>query len=224
VDSPTGPQTFHAFGIFYDFGTERGQMMLARSTFAVDWQDDRLNSLQIELNPGTDRRNISRQWAAILRPQYPVVVDSFDDIKTQAMTVFDRTFQVTVVLTWLSGGVAFCGLAGSLLALALARQKDYSVLTALGMSGKQLAGWVLGQGVLIAGASAIVAPFAGTILAYVLAYVIQYRSFGWSIPTTPQPRFWMENLLLAIAAALIAAIYPIYRLRSSAPAGSLRSE
>jgi putative ABC transport system permease protein len=224
VDSPTGEHAFHAFGIFYDFGTERGQMMLARSTFAADWQDDRLNSLQIELNPGTDRRTTSRQWAAILRPKYPVVVDSFDDIKIQAMTVFDRTFKVTVVLTWLSGGVAFCGLAGSLLALALTRQKDYSVLTALGMSGKQLAGWVLGQGVLIAGASAIIAPFAGTILAYVLAYVIQYRSFGWSIPTTPQPRFWLENLWLAIAAAVIAAIYPIYRLRSSAPAGSLRSE
>jgi putative ABC transport system permease protein len=153
-----------------------------------------------------------------------VVVDSFDGVKTEAMTVFDRTFKVTVVLTWLSGGVAFCGLAGSLLALALARQRDYSVLTAIGMSGRQLTGWVLGQGVLIAAASALIAPVAGTILAYVLAYVIQYRSFGWSIPTSPQPRFWVENLLLAIAASLIAAIYPVWRLRSTPPAISLRTE
>jgi len=224
IQSPTGPHRFHVFCIFYDFGTERGQLMLARQTFATDWKDDRVNSLQVNLAAGADRQNIAREWARALRPRFPVVVDSFDNVKIQAMTVFDRTFKVTVVLTWLSGGVAFCGLAGSLLALALARQRDYSVLTAVGMSGRQIGGWVLGQGVLIASASAIIAPVAGTVLAYVLAYVIQYRSFGWSIPTHPEPRFWMENLLLAIGASLVAAVYPIYRLRASAPAGSLRVE
>jgi putative ABC transport system permease protein len=222
--SPTGVHRLHIFGIFYDFGTERGQVMLNRQTFAACWRDDRLNSLQIELVAGCDRNALARAWFDHLRTDYPVLVDSFDSIHTQAMTVFDRTFKVTVVLTWLSGGVAFCGLAGSLLALALARQRDYSVLRALGMSNPQLAGWVLSQGVLIAGASAVVAPIAGTLLAYVLAYVIQYRSFGWSIPTSPQPQFWLENLLLAMTAALLAAIYPAYRLRAAAPAGGLRME
>jgi putative ABC transport system permease protein len=224
VQSPTGPHRFKIFGIFYDFGTERGQLMLSRDLLAKDWKDDRINSLAVTLNPGVDRTVLARNWSAKLRRDYPVVIDSFDGIKTQAMTVFDRTFKVTVVLTWLSGGVAFCGLAGSLLALALARQRDYSVLAALGMSGRQLSGWVLGQGLLIASASAVVAPIAGTVLAYVLSYVIQYRSFGWSIPTSPEPIFWLENLLLAMLAAVAAAVYPIYRLRSSTPAGSLRSE
>ena len=41
-----------------------------------------------------------------------------------------------------------------------------------------------------------------------LSYVIQYRSFGWSIPTSPQPRFWVDGLVLATAAAVVAAIYP----------------
>jgi putative ABC transport system permease protein len=224
VDSPTGPHCFHIFAVFYDFGTERGQLMLQRSTFNGDWQDPQINSLQIRLKSGVDRNAIARQWGAMLKPKYPVTVDSFDSIKNQAMTVFDRTFRVTVVLTWLSGGVAFCGLAGSLLALALARQRDYSLLTAIGMSGGQLTGWVLGQALLIAAASALIAPVAGTLLADVLAYVIQYRSFGWSIPTIAQPIFWAENLALAMAAALIAAIYPIYRLRKNPPGSNLRAE
>ncbi len=224
VQSPTGVHQFHVFGVFFDFGTERGQMMMARKTYSRYWNDQKITSLQIALKPGVDRTALAREWSKQLRLSYPVVVDSFDGVKNQAMTIFDRTFQVTVVLTWLSGGVAFCGLAGSLLALALARQRDFSVLTALGMSSRQLSGWVLGQGMLIAVASATIAPVAGTILAYVLAYVIQFRSFGWSIPTTPQPIFWGENFLLAIAAALAAAVYPIYRLQSSSPAENLRSE
>src|SRR5206468_1972506 len=71
-------------------------------------------------------------------------------VKGEVMAVFDRTFKVTDVLTWLAGGVAFCGLAGSLLALSLARRRDYSVLAAAGTSGGQTAVWGLAQGVLIA--------------------------------------------------------------------------
>ncbi len=140
------------------------------------------------------------------------------------MTVFDRTFRVTVVLTWLSGGVAFCGLAGSLLSLALARRRDYSLLAAVGMSGRQLAAWVVAQGLLIAWASAVVAPVAGTVLAYVLAYVIQYRSFGWSDPDPRPAAVLGRELRLATAAAMLAAVYPVLRLRSTPPAASLRLE
>ena len=224
VDSPTGPHRFNVYGVFYDFGTERGQLLLDRHTYAADWRDDTVNAVHVSLRPGLDRRAVARRWFAYLHPLYPVVCDSLDDLKMQAMTVFDRTFRVTVVLTWLSGGVAFCGLAGSLLSLALARRRDYSLLAAVGMSGRQLAAWVLGQSLLIAWVSAVVAPIAGTVLAYVLAYVIQYRSFGWSIPTSAQPRFWLQTFALATAAAIAAAVYPVLRLRRTPPAASLRSE
>ena len=84
--------------------------------------------------------------------------------------------------------------------------------------------WVIAQGFILAWLSALVAAGAGTVLAYILAYVIQYRSFGWSIPTQPQPRFWVECFVLATMAALIAAVYPVVRLRASPPAGTLRQE
>ena len=222
--SPTGPHRFHIFGVFYDFGTERGQVMMDQSTYAADWRDDAISSLHVKLKPGLDRTAVADRWAAALRPDYPVVANSFDQIKVEAMTVFDRTFKVTEVLTWLSGGVAFCGLAGSLLALALARQRDYGILAAVGMSSRQTAAWVVSQGLLLAWISAAVAPIAGTLLAYVLAYVIQYRSFGWSIPTHPQPQFWLQNFWIATAAALVAAVHPVLRLRRVSPAASLGVE
>jgi putative ABC transport system permease protein len=224
IDSPSGPKQFRVFGVMYDFGGERGMLMIDRHTYAHDWKDDAINSLHLTLRPGINRQQVAARWSPILRKNYPVVVNSFDGVKSEVLAVFDRTFKVTSVLTWLAGGVAFCGLAGSLLALALARRRDYSILAAVGMSAKQTALWVLAQGMLIAWTAALVACVAGTVLAYVLAYVIQYRSFGWSIPTSPQPRFWIENGILATVAALIATIYPVLRLRSTAPAGSLREE
>jgi putative ABC transport system permease protein len=92
------------------------------------------------------------------------------------------------------------------------------------MSARQITTWVAAQGLIIAVASAVVAPVAGTILAYVLAYVIQYRSFGWSIPTRMAPVFWVQNLALAIVAALVAAVYPAWRVRRDPPAVELKTE
>ena len=224
LDTPTGRKPFHVYAVFYDFGNERGQIMLDRRTYAAAWDDDALTSIHVRITPGAVPEGVAPRWAAELRPRFPVVVNSYSGVKTEVMKVFDRTFKVTDVLTWLAGGVAFCGLAGSLLALSLARRRDYSVLAAIGMSARQTAVWVVAQGLLIAVVSAGVAAVAGTALAYVLSYVIQYRSFGWSIPTSPQPRFWVEALALAVAAAGVAAVYPVYRLRRTPPAESLRQE
>jgi putative ABC transport system permease protein len=224
LETPTGRKAFRVHAVFYDFGNERGQLLLDRGTYAVAWGDDRLTSLHVRLMAGEDPEAIAPAWAAELRGEFPVVVSSYGHVKAEVLKIFDRTFKVTDVLTWLAGGVAFCGLAGSLLALSLARRRDYSVLAAVGMSGRQTATWVVAQGMLIAVISAAVAAVAGTALAYVLSYVIQYRSFGWSIPTSPQPRFWGEALVLAVAAAGVAAIYPVYRLRRTPPAESLRQE
>ena len=224
METPVGPREFRVYAVLYDFGAERGTIMLDGRTYATDWQDDSINSLHLTLVTGADRAATAARWAAALRKDYPVVVNSFDGVKSEVLTVFDRTFAVTTVLTWLAGGVAFCGLAGSLLALALARSRDYSILAAIGMSARQTAAWVLAQGLLIAWTATLVACAAGTVLAYVLAYVIQFRSFGWSIPTSPQPRFWVENAILATVAAVVATLYPVLRLRSTPPAGSLREE
>jgi putative ABC transport system permease protein len=224
LPTPSGQRNLRIAGIYYDFGAERGQVMLDRATYADLFHDDTITSLHVTLRPGSDRQKIAGQWMRVLRDKYPVVVSSFGQIQTEVMTVFDRTFMVTSVLSLLAGGVAFCGLAGSLLAVALARRRDYSILTAIGMSGRQTLLWVVAQGLVLAWTSAFVASIGGTVLAFVLSGVIQYRSFGWSIPTEAQPRYWVETFVLATVAALVATIYPVVRLRSIPPAGNLREE
>lgn len=224
LDTPSGPRAFRVGGIYYDFGNERGQIMIERGAYAAAWNDRTLTSIHVQLKDNAQADTIAARWAGELKKSFPVAVTSYGALKTEVMTVFDRTFAVTDVLNWLAGGVAFCGLAGALLALSLARQRDYSVLAAIGMSSRQMLAWVLGQGLIIAVTSAAIAAVAGTVLAYVLSYVIQYRSFGWSIPTSPQPKFWIGALSLAALAAVVATLYPVVRLKSSPPAAALRQD
>lgn len=224
IDTPAGPERYTVFGVYFDFASERGEALLDRSTYVRLWHDNAVGALHVKLHdPGAVKEVVAR-WAAELEPAYPVLVHDYAHVKDETSRVFDRTFRVTDVLGWMAGGVAFCGLAGALLAMSLARRREYGVLTALGMSGPQTAAWVALEGIVLAIVATLVACLAGTALAYILAYVIQYRSFGWSIPMGIWPRLWVDALAWSLISALLAALYPIYRLRRDPPAINLRQE
>jgi len=58
----------------------------------------------------------------------------------------------------------------------------------------------------------------------VLIEVINRRSFGWSIEPRLPPAALPEALLLALSAALLAGLYPAWRMRRVQPALALREE
>jgi putative ABC transport system permease protein len=224
LDTPSGPARFKVFAIYFDFASDRGEALLDRSEYIRLWKDDGVGAVHVRLRNPADVHEVVTRWAAELEPKYPVLVHDYAHVKGETARIFDRTFRVTDVLGWMAGGVAFCGLAGALLSLSMARRQEYGVLAAIGMSGLQTALWVAFEGIIIAIVASLLASAAGTALAYLLAYVIQYRSFGWSIPMHVQTRLWGDVLSWSLIAAVFAAIYPIYRLRRDPPARSLRQE
>jgi putative ABC transport system permease protein len=64
----------------------------------------------------------------------------------------------------------------------------------------------------------------GLAMAAVLIYVINLRSFGWTIFFTAVPEVYVQALIVSIVAALLAAIYPMRRLSRMEVAAALRSE
>src|SRR5882757_287931 len=77
LDTPTGPLALSVFGIFYDFGSERGQVVIDRHTYAGAFRDDAITSLHIRLKAGTKPEAVAAAWGEALRADFPVVVSSF---------------------------------------------------------------------------------------------------------------------------------------------------
>ena len=92
------------------------------------------------------------------------------------------------------------------------------------MSRRQLGGLILQQTTLLGIISAILSLPLGYLLADRLIHVINRRSFGWSMEQIFPPEILPQSLLLAIGAAVLAAIYPIWTLQRKAIAPSLREE
>jgi putative ABC transport system permease protein len=64
----------------------------------------------------------------------------------------------------------------------------------------------------------------GLTLSAIMIYVINRRSFGWTIRMDWSPEVLLQALALAVGAALLAGIYPAFRMARTEPAVALREE
>src|SRR5262249_40857456 len=70
----------------------------------------------------------------------------------------------------------------------------------------------------------VLAVPSGLLLAAVLVFVINRRSFGWTMSIDPSPGILLQGVALSLLAALLAGLYPAWRMAGAAPAESLRDE
>jgi putative ABC transport system permease protein len=64
----------------------------------------------------------------------------------------------------------------------------------------------------------------GYILALILVYVINQRSFGWTLQMHVTAAPFAQALLVAVAAALLSGLYPAYRMARMVTAEAMRNE
>ena len=120
--------------------------------------------------------------------------------------------------------VAFVGVLSAFMILQLERAREVAVLRALGMTRGQVWGVVGAQtGLmgLITGVLAIPLSFA---MALMLIGVINRRSFGWSIDFHADPAIVVQTLSLAVIAALVAGLYPAFKMTATEPGLALRED
>jgi putative ABC transport system permease protein len=64
----------------------------------------------------------------------------------------------------------------------------------------------------------------GYALAWILIYVINVRSFGWTLQMSLRGQYFWQALLVAIFAALLAGLYPAFRLGRMNISAAVRQE
>jgi putative ABC transport system permease protein len=140
------------------------------------------------------------------------------------LVVFDRTFAITVALQLLATLVAFIGILSTLMSLQLERSREIGILRATGMTRWQLWRLSLLETGLIGSTAGLIAMPMGVVLAVILIYIINLRSFGWSLEMQLRPEHFVQAFLVALGAALLAGLYPAWRMGQMQPATAVRSE
>ncbi len=225
-DLPTraGGKSFDVAGVYRDYGSEHGAIVMARATLDRYWQVKGVATAGLYLADGVD----SEKTLTIVRDlvgQYPrIAVRSNEAIRQASLEVFDRTFTITEVLRVLAAIIAFVGTLNAIMALQLERRRELGLLRAYGLTRRQGFGLIVGQSGLIGAMAGLFALPLGLAMAWMLIHVINLRSFGWTMATHLDPWLLAQAFALATVSALLAGLWPAYRINRMSPATALRTE
>jgi putative ABC transport system permease protein len=220
-----GWRDFPIGGVFVDYGSDSGMLVLMRDTYARLWQDPGVSTLGVLLEPGADLEGALRAVRELAAGyDEALTVTSNRSIREESLAIFDRTFVITRVLRLLAVGVAFVGVLSALMALQLERAREHAILRATGVTRGGLLGLILLQTSILGLVAGLLAIPMGWILGALLIHVVNVRSFGWTMEMAVPADALVLGVALAWGAALLAGLYPAARATRTDPAAALRAE
>lgn len=222
--TPKGDLRSPVIGVFFDYASSEGSMMVWQDVYREWWQDNAVTAIGVRLKPGTDADQAATDIRQTLRIDQNLAVRANAALRQDVMEVFDRTFAITAALRILATVVAFIGVLSTLLLLQIEKQRETGVLKALGLTGKELWRLVLLETGWMGLTAGILAAPTGYILALILIEVINLRSFGWTIQLQLNPMAFLFAIGIALGAALLAGVIPAIRMGRMSAAEAIRYE
>ena len=222
--SGTGSRRFAISGIFRDYSSDRGVISMHADVYKQYWPDYHTTSLALYLQPGTDSAALAGALNSGLLAQYDLIARPNRQLREISMQIFNRTFAVTEVLRLITVIIAVAGILGALTAIQLERSREFAVLRTTGMTPGETFRLVWMESGLIGILAGIMAVPMGIVMAALLIFIINRRSFGWSMEFIVAPEYPASAIVLGLAAGLLAGTWPAWRQTSRLPAVVLRDE
>ncbi len=193
--------------VFYDYGNERGYVVLGRENMLRYLHDPAASNLAVYLKAGANLETVRGEieQAAAHRD---ILVFSNRELRHEAVRIFDRTFAITYALEAISVMVAVMGIAGALMSIVIDRRREFGLLRYLGAATGQIQRLILTEAGLIGILSNIAGLALGVALSLILVFVINKQSFGWTIRFHWPVAVLLGALSIVYAATVLAGLYP----------------
>jgi putative ABC transport system permease protein len=199
--------------------------MMTRSVFEKFWDNQSVTAISINLAPDKDVNIAVRELKSRLSQKgQELLIRSNQSLREDVLVVFDRTFAITNALRFIATLVSFIGILSATLIILLDRKREFGMLKAIGFRQKELNQLVLTETGLMGFFAGIFAIPTGIVISLILVYVINLRSFGWTIQFYLD--FWtiIQGVIIAMLAAFTASIYPLRKLNKLKPIMVMRDE
>jgi putative ABC transport system permease protein len=212
-------------GIIRDYRTQGGVVFYSLSQFNTRYHDVQWSGCRIFLKDRTHdheaavmslKNEVVKRWGDALE------IVSGNALRKTILRVFDETFAITTVLLLIALSIAALGIATTLTVLVLERSKQLNTLYAVGAGFGQIRSMILWEAAFMAVAGEAAGILCGFMLSYILVYVINRQSFGWTFLYAVDWRALAMSLPLIILAALAAAYPAVKMVFRESPATLLR--
>jgi putative ABC transport system permease protein len=220
LPAPGGNWTLEVVGIYADYGNPKGQVAVNFAALTRRFPGVPQTRLGLRVAPPAIPALISA-----LRSKFGLDDRNLADqatLKAESTRIFNRTFAVTTALNAFTLGVAGVALLTSLLTLSNSRLPQLAPLWAIGITRRRLAAIELLKTLSVALITTLLALPLGLLVAWCLIAVVNVKAFGWRLPFHVFPLQLLELLGVAMTAALLASLLPVFKLARMQPTNLIK--
>ena len=212
-------------GIVRDYRTNGGAVFYSWSAFKNRYHDPGWSGVRFYLPEEEAGRaaavdRLSARIAGSLGDRVDML--SGFELRRSVLRIFDETFAVTIVLLLIALVVAALGIATTLTVLVLERSRQLNTLFAVGAAFGQIRSMIFWEAAFMVTVGEIAGLACGFILSYVLIFVINRQSFGWTFLYGVDWPALAMSIPLIVLTALAAAIPAVRMVFREPPATLLR--
>ena len=138
LNTPQGEKKFFVSGVFYDYSSDWGMVLMEKKLFQSLWNDETLHSAGIYLKEGVSLEAFKEIFRERYSKPYQLFVVSHRELRNEILKIFDQTFAITYSLEFIAIFVAILGIINSLNALIIERQRDIGIMRAVGAFRRQV--------------------------------------------------------------------------------------
>lgn len=202
VPTPNGEIKVKIGGVFADYGSELGSIVIPHPDIVDRFNSDHILNMALHLKNPEDAPTV----ASTIKTMFPnIVVRENNQIREEALKIFRQTFSVTYALQLIGFGVAITGLALALTSLWMGRISQIRTWKELGITNRQASAIAVKEGLAISIAGTAGGILLSLAMGWLLVYVINRQSFGWTLDMTiPMTHFLILGSLLISAGVLVS--------------------
>ena len=208
LDTPQGARPFQVVAVYYDYSSDRGLVVMDRTTFARHYGAQRPTGLTLYLEPDADPEAVREQLLAGVGSDHRLFIRTNAALRTEVLRIFDATFAITYALEAIAIFVAIIGVAATLVTLTLERRRELAMLRLVGAGRGQIRRMVVIEAAMLGMISQGVGLLVGVVLSLILIYVVNVQSFGWTIQFHLPLGFLAQSTLLIAVTTALAGLYP----------------
>ncbi|HAY83515.1 MAG TPA: hypothetical protein DCY42_00950 [Chloroflexi bacterium] len=219
-----GLRSFPIVGVYYDYSSAQGGAIMWLEQYRQYWNDQGISAAALKLEQDVDADQVAAELQNQILPMQRLQIRPNRELRSDTLEIFDRTFAITGALQLLTTLVAFVGVVSAMLSLQLEKQRQLGLFRVLGLTVRQMWRLILMETGLMGLVAGVVAMPTGYLLALILVYIINRRSFGWTLQMHILPEPFIQALAVSLIAALLAGLYPAWRVSRRVAADALRFE
>ncbi len=178
--TPSGKISFRVLGVYIDYSSDSGSVLLDRALYKKYWRDELLDAFDLWLEPGADQRQIIETIKTRHGARYQLFISTHSELRDAVVKIMEQSFVVNYAVEIVAVVVAIFSVINTLLASVLDRTREIGVLRAIGANQAQVRRSVIAEAGWMGLIGGVLGLFAGTVMAYHHVVYNTKQLTGWT--------------------------------------------